>query len=293
MRAALLGVGAAALTGVIGCRPTATSIVREERSAPLEVAGAQSSEAAASGADAEIPGAARPGAMAPSTLGGSEPIVDLPLVGSPSPMVSLPLGASGPRPVVVATHGNYDGPQWACPHWRSVLGDDVFVLCPRGEPRLDQPTPRSTEETHYTYSTDRALEAEIDAGLAALHARYGRFVDAGPVLYLGFSRGSFLGVPIAARSPGLYKRLVLIEGGQDPWTADAVKRFADGGGERVLFVCGQEPCATDAREKTRLLTSFGVKARVATAQGAGHTFYGPVTDEVKKGLPWVREDDGR
>jgi pimeloyl-ACP methyl ester carboxylesterase len=195
--------------------------------------------------------------------------------------------------VAVATHGNYDGPQWACPLWRGILGAEVFILCPRGVARADQPTPRTPAETVYTYDTAASLSAEIDAGLLALRARFGAFVAAGPVLYTGCSRGAFLGATVGSQHAGRFSRLALIEGGHDPWTPAAVRRFAEGGGERVLFTCGQYACFEAAQSKARLLRAAGVEASVAYAPFVGHHCSDRVADETRSALPWLLQGDER
>ena len=47
-------------------------------------------------------------------------------------MVTVPLGAREPRPLVVALHGGSDRPEWACSAWRSISEGHAFVVCPRG-----------------------------------------------------------------------------------------------------------------------------------------------------------------
>jgi pimeloyl-ACP methyl ester carboxylesterase len=221
-------------------------------------------------------------------------LVDLPVEGHLPAIVSLPLGATRPRPVAVVAHGNWGGPHWDCPLWRGLLGPDVFILCPRGVPRADQrPRPTTPEETAYTYDTADALAAEIDAGLAALRRSFGDFVEEGPVLYAGCSRGAFLGAKLGPRDAARFPRLALIEGGHDPWTPASAKRFAEGGGERVLFACGQNDCFVAATAKARMLRAAGVEASVAYVPFMGHICHDRVADEAKRAMPWLLEGDER
>src|SRR5512142_3288779 len=48
--------------------------------------------------------------------------------------VTLPLGATTPRPIVVGVHGSGDRPEWSCGEWRGVVDSYAFVVCPRGTP---------------------------------------------------------------------------------------------------------------------------------------------------------------
>ncbi len=203
-----------------------------------------------------------------------------PCRGFPTAVVSVPIGATARRPVLIASHGNYDRPEWQCQVWRDIVGDGVFVLCPRGVARPDSP---SASDVRFTYESNARLEQEIDAGLAALRARFPEHVDPGAVLYTGFSLGAIMGSAIAARRAALFPRLVLVEGGHDKWTPATAKAFADGGGQRVLFVCAQAGCGAAAAAAAARLDKAGVLARVARSKEAGHRYDGPVAEETRRG----------
>src|SRR5262245_9947598 len=72
-------------------------------------------------------------------------------------VVSLPLGSTGKRPVVIAAHGNYDRPEWQCEVWRGIVRNRGFVLCPRGVPRPDSP---SRTDIRFTYRNQPLLWRE-------------------------------------------------------------------------------------------------------------------------------------
>src|SRR5262249_57017702 len=119
----------------------------------------------------------------PPRLDAPAPFADLPLEGFAAAVVSLPIGTSARRPVVLATHGNYDRPEWQCEVWRGIVGDRAFVLCPRGIARPDSPSP---DDIRFTYPTNAVLERELDAGLQALRVRFADRLDDGAILYTGF-----------------------------------------------------------------------------------------------------------
>ncbi len=167
-------------------------------------------------------------------LTAAESIIDVPLAGFLSAVATLPAGSSGPRPVAIAVHGMSDGPQWACPLWRGVLGGGVFILCPRGVKEHDQPPGVTPGTTYYTFTTWQALDAEIEEGLAALRERFPGRLDDGLPLYIGFSLGARFGISIALAHPGRYPRLLLSEGGHDAWTATT--REVEAGVELLLAV---------------------------------------------------------
>jgi predicted esterase len=220
-------------------------------------------------------------------------VVDLPVRGFLPAIAMIPVGSTAPRPVVVATHGLGGGPQWVCPLWRDLVGAGVFVLCPRGQRVPGQRDDIRPNEAAYRYPTWETLEAEIEAGLAALRARFPGRVDDGPVLYAGFSQGANMGVAVMAKQPSRYRRAVLTEGGHWRWTAERARAYAEGGGERVLFACGRTSCVKEAAASVALLEAAGVKAKIVAAEGAGHVATGPVAAETRGALDWVFEGEDR
>src|SRR5688572_16403815 len=206
-------------------------------------------------------------------------LVELPVPGYGNAVVSVPRGAIGPKPVMVAGHGRSMGPG-ICEHFRNELvGDRGFILCPRGTP---------WEKGGYTHGKE--LPHEIDAGLAALRARFGVLVDPGPMIYVGYSQSAYLANTVVMRSPARFPRAIVIEGTGGGWDA---KTFARAGGQRVLFACGQAPCAKAA---TPLATAFlraGVGSDVHYAPGAGHAYGGAVGDGIKARWAWLVQGDPR
>jgi pimeloyl-ACP methyl ester carboxylesterase len=205
-------------------------------------------------------------------------------------VVSVPATADEPQPLLVATHGNFDRPEWQCEEWRRVIGGEGFVLCPRGEPRPDSPA----GDTRFTYASNQLLDKELSMAIDAVAIRYASFVDAeGPIVYTGFSLGAITGVKIAARQPARFPRLVLVEGGHDAWTPGRAKSFAKGGGLRVLFVCAQRGCEVAANAAAKRLEHAGAKARVVSKLGIGHTYGGPLNPLIAAELGWLLEGDAR
>jgi pimeloyl-ACP methyl ester carboxylesterase len=239
---------------------------------------------------AAIQGIEPPSGSSPSgPLRADPPIAALPVEGFPDAVVSVPLGATSPRPVIIAAHGLWDPPEGLCDNWRWTVGDRAWVLCPRGRP---------VAGGTFKYDSGPALAKEIDAGLAALRARYPGYVDDGPVLYTGFSLGAILGVSIVAHDPKRFPRAVLIEGGEDKFASGAAAEFAHGGGQRVLFACGLKARVGPARHAAEALEHAGVSARVVFGRppDAGefmHWYNGPVAEEIRSQLDWLFEGDQR
>ncbi len=225
-----------------------------------------------------------------AALESTPPLVPLEVPGFADAVVSVPLGATSPRPVVVATHGLWDFPEGLCDNWRWIVGNRAWVLCPRGEPR----SPGKT----FHYRSGPALAREIEAGVQALDRRYPGYVDTGPRMYAGFSLGAILGAWIVVHDPAHYPRAVLTEGGEDKFPPDAAVAYARGGGQRVLFACGLRGRVDGATYAAHRLARAGVPARVVLGKlpGTGqfiHWYNGPVAEETKAQLDWLFEGDSR
>lgn len=280
LRAALVLV---LLPGCTSAAPSATS----DGSASVAPA---ATSVALGASSAELAAPIPPGR---SPLVADDSVNDVGVAGFLPAVATIPLGSSGPRPLAIVVHGMSDGPQWACPLWRGILGGGVFLLCPRGVREHDQPRGVTPGTTYYSFTNAEALDAEIEAGVAALRARFPGRIDDGPPLYIGFSLGARFGITLALKHPGRYPRMVLTEGGHDGWTSETARRFADAGGVRVLFGCGELLCVQEAKPKAALLTTAGVGAKLVYGAGSGHQPYGPVFDETRRAIDWLFDGDPR
>lgn len=210
------------------------------------------------------------------------PLIALDVPGFEPAVLAVPVGASDRRRLFLATHGNFDRPEWQCEVWSEILEHRHFVLCPRGIARPDSPP----DDPRFTYRTNKDLEREVDAATAALRETgfAGYLEDDAPV-WTGFSLGAIMGVAIAARRASDFPELVLVEGGVDRFGDDQARAFARGGGKRVLFACAQAGCAKPAKRRAEALEKLGVRATVVDAGAIGHTYDGPVAKAVAAALP--------
>ena len=220
-------------------------------------------------------------------LAASSWIVPLIVEGFPEALVAVPVGSRTRKPLVVAMHGNFDRPEWACGSWRSVAGPEPFILCLRGDPRRDAPA----ADPRWTYKGPSPALNELRAALAALRDRYGDRLADSPVVFAGFSLGAILGVAIISQEAG-FGRAVLVEGGHDAWTDDRARRFQALGGARVLFVCAQSACLGPASRAQAVLKKQGVLVRVVNAGPHGHSYDGEVAQATKVAWPWLIEGLG-
>lgn len=222
-------------------------------------------------------------------LAAEQALVPLDVEGFREAVVSVPLGATEPRPVMVALHGNFDRPGWQCQVWREIVGNHPFILCPRGVPRGD--APKSLDR--WTYAGLHKTEQELLSGLEALEARWPEHADDGPVLFTGFSLGAILGVHILKKHPERFPRAVLTEGGNKGWSYAAAGAYRKGGGQRVLFACAQVGCVQLAKAAKRVLEKKELLVEIADGGNVGHTYDGPVADAIAGKLQWLFEGDPR
>ncbi len=219
-----------------------------------------------------------------------DPLVALEVEGHGTAIAWLPLGARGTRPLIVATHGNYDTPESTCGIWGDIVGSRGFVLCPRGAPRADSPSPT---DTVYHYLSTAALEKETWAAIESLQSSYGDYLDATAAVYSGFSQGAIMGVHILQQHATRFPRAVLIEGGFKKWNQYTSSQYAKGGGRRVLFACGQWNCDNGGKQAAKSLEKAGIATKVVSALGSGHTYGGAVADQLAAAFDWVVEGDAR
>jgi predicted esterase len=244
----------------------------------------------------------------------------MPVPGFTNAVLISPVGATRPMPLVVAVLGIGDTPESQCAVWRELLDQRAFVICPRFTPHyvpvqpegsdpgqaqgllgllgLQGPTTPTADpntgavvQSGFRPTEVPEVEREIDAAIAAARSIFPKHVASGPALYIGFSRGAFLGATLIAKTPSKYPRAILIEGGQSAWTAASAAAYAKGGGARVLFACGQPSCVAESEPASELLGRARVTSRIVHGEGEGHGYKGPVKEQIRASLAWLIEGD--
>ncbi|HMJ14151.1 MAG TPA: hypothetical protein VK524_22200, partial [Polyangiaceae bacterium] len=199
-------------------------------------------------------------------------VVELAVDGFSPAVLVLPDDLGSRRPVLIATHGAGDGPEWQCETWQGIVRGRGFILCPRGVRLTADPKVTSG----YFYRNHLELEREVLAAVEALERAYAREVDASAVVYTGYSQGATMGVLMLIQHAALFPRLILVEGGHQDWSPRMAKQYKEKGGLRVLLACGGAHCNNNARRSAKWLDAEGVVARAEYVVGAGHTYGGPV-----------------
>jgi hypothetical protein len=157
-------------------------------------------------------------------------LITLGKTGTGEDVATPPLGATEPRPIVVAVHGAGDRPDWACGGWRIGLEAYSFVVCPVGQPMANQ---------RYGWSSARAVNLAIERALEALRSRFKDYCSPAPIVYAGFSQGATLASRFLIENAQRFPTAVLAEGGYNYINDPRFSRtYFENGGRRVLLLCG-------------------------------------------------------
>jgi len=182
--------------------------------------------------------------------------------GATEVVIMPPLGATAPSRLVIGVHGAGDRPDWACGGWRLGSQVSAFIACPRGS-KLGAST--------FAWSSPAAIEAGVERALDVARARFGSYIDAGPLVFAAFSQGATLAEPLLRRHAARFPIAILAEGGyQTLQSAAFAKSYRASGGRRVVIVCGTSSCFRSARPAKRVLEGAGLEVLVVGDPKAGH-----------------------
>lgn len=211
--------------------------------------------------------------------------VELPVKDFAPAVVALPLGATSPRPIVVVIHGARDRAEWQCGSFRGLFGAGVFVVCPQG-------IAVSAEGGLYGLGSFDENAAELRAVLAALKARYGRYVAPSPIVLVGYAEGAAMAADLARQEPKFFARVALVNGDPQTLSSSTAKIFAERGGQRLLLFCTNPECEKSGGERALWFTRQGALAKVTSA-AVGPYFDAAFADALKKEIPWLIDGDAR
>lgn len=195
--------------------------------------------------------------------------------------VSVPLGATEPRPIMIALHGGSDRPEWACGAWRGITGDYPFLVCPHGV---------GTNEASLAWSSPADTKARIARAIAETKRIFGSWVREAPIVLVGFSMGGTQAALLAKSEPKTYRRVGLAESAYAPEAAVAFAQpWAAGGGERAIFLCTTGGCDAPYRNAARNVARHGAPARLNIAGTNAHGMWDVVVQSMRRDWPWVVE----
>jgi predicted esterase len=198
--------------------------------------------------------------------------------GDDSTVVTPPVGATSPRPLVLGVHGAGDRPEWSCGGWRLASQVSAFVACPRGSPHGDR----------FAWASSRQLGQRVEAAVNRTRARFGAYVDPGPMIFAGFSQGATLAEPLLREQAARFPIAILAEGGYQTANSKAFARaYREAGGRRVVLVCGTPPCFRSARSAMKVLMGAGLETLVVGDEKAGHNLNQRMQQALQAAWPQI------
>lgn len=200
---------------------------------------------------------------------------------------ALPIGAREKRIVVVGVHGAGDRPDWSCSEWQAVTAGWAFVVCPVG-------VRHPTDPNAFVWGSAESIASNADKAVRALRARYGAWMDDGPLVYGGWSQGGTLAAQVISSRKGVYDRAVLVEVGHTPLDASqVVAAFSAGGVKRAVVSCSSWKCRTFAKDFEGAARRRNLPVRTNDVGNRGHWFDEPVFRTLGPTFVWMFEEDRR
>jgi hypothetical protein len=197
--------------------------------------------------------------------------------------VSVPLGATAPKPLLIALHGDRDRPEWTCGSYRHVVSSRAFILCPEGVARADR---------DFTLGTSEETSTELRKALPALKSRFKGYLSPGSVVLAALGPAVDQAIELALKEPSFFSHLLLVDGSTRRFTPPAATRFGSAGGKRVLVVCSVGACESDLEQRLRALAPVGVAARIVRVE-QGHGLDAEVVARLRSEFPWLVSGEPR
>jgi hypothetical protein len=188
--------------------------------------------------------------------------------------------AKGPQRLMAMLHGVCNPPGYACGLWAEDAKDLGFLVCPTGNSSCGKAmydAPTWTEP-------DNAIDADLELAIAAVDEVVPGELARDRAILLGFSKGAYVSVKIAAAHPGRWPYLVLIEADAKP-SADQLKKS---GVRAVAFLAGEIGSQVAGERKTvASLTAGGFPAKLWVMPKAGHHYSNDIGTLLREAIAWL------
>lgn len=230
----------------------------------------------------------------PASHARRDALVQLELGEQKSAWVSIPRTDKRPQALMVIAHGAGGNARTHCQLWRSIVGEQGFLLCLRGKRMF--PSRNTNQSAGYFYTGHNALEQELRLAVTALLRHYGEQVDSSGPTYAGYSQGASMGARFLPDSGVAFRNVILVEGGMgkyQEWNLRRAQKLRKRGGRQLVLVCGRLRCATRARSTASLLRKGGIRTNVIHATGVGHTYDGAMKPYLQQAAVWLLHADDR
>jgi predicted esterase len=139
----------------------------------------------------------------------------------------------------------------------------------------------------YGWSNYQSISAAVDRALSQVKARFGKYVDAGPMIYAGFSQGAILADKFLVANATRFPFAVLAEGGYEYLTrGEFARKYRAAGGRRLMLLCGTPHCLVTAKRAKAIAEREGLEVLVEGDPTAGHNLNKPMQDAI--GRDWAK-----
>jgi hypothetical protein len=195
-------------------------------------------------------------------------------------VVSIPIGAREPRPLMVALHGGSEKIEHACAAWREIVEAYAFVVCPHGW---------GGDEERLGWRNAADTSKRIARAVEATKKTFGAWIHETPTVVLaGFSMGAVQVALVARLQPQTYHRIVIGDSAHRPQSAlTFAPAWVKGGGERALFLCTTSGCEPSMRAAAKKVAQETAKARLNIAPTQKHGLSELVVKSVRRDWPWL------
>ncbi len=284
MRAEVACIGLVLLAWAYACAPHAPAERATEPgdpSPPLAVlAGGDAGDTADTGEATNVTDGGD--AVAPASLAGYPEQLELLDGDDKLGVVSVPLGAREPRPLMIALHGGSEKVEHACAAWREITEAYAFIVCPHGW---------GGDELRLGWRNAADTNRRISRAVEATRKTFGAWIQETPTIVLaGFSMGAVQVALVASRQPQTYRRIVIGDSAHRPGSAlTFAPAWVKGGGERALFLCTTSGCEPSMRAAAKKVEREKAKARLNIAPTQKHGLSEPVVQSVRRDWPWLVE----
>ncbi len=188
--------------------------------------------------------------------------------------------ADKPQRLVAMLHGVCNPPAYACGLWAETAKELGFLVCPQGagtcgKAMYDAPTWTGG-------ATD--MDADIEASVAAVSAVYPQQIDREGAVLVGFSRGGYAAISIAAAHPGRWPFLVINEAN----VSLSVPQLVAAKVRAVALLAGEKGSQVQGERLTaQALEKAGFPARLWVMPNAGHHYSEDIPALMKEAIEWV------
>jgi predicted esterase len=188
--------------------------------------------------------------------------------------------APGKQRLMAMLHGMCNPPGYACGLWSDTAKDLGFLVCPTGD--------GSCGPSMYNAPTwvepETKIDEDLETAIAKVDEQYPGELARNDAVLLGFSRGAYVSVKIAAAHPGRWPYLVLIEANVNV-TATQLRAAGVRG---VALIAGELGSQLAGERKTaERLAKEGYPAKLWVMPKAGHHYSSNIESIMREAVTWV------